>query len=121
MAGKQPGRPLQTTSDQGLGASRLFYVCDNVTEGRYFIDTGADISAIPAARMGRSRMPLYYLQIANKTRIPVFQERYITLDLVLRRLSSLPFLVTDVSRVLIATDFLQHHILIVDVKGKPRC
>lgn len=118
MAGKPSGRPLEATTGHGLDRSRLFYVSDRVTGGRYLVDTGAEISAVPATRLDRSCTPLYYLQAVNSTKIPVYKERSITLDLGLRRTFRWLFLVADVSRALIGADFLQHHGLLVDVKRK---
>lgn len=118
LAGKPGGRPLEATSGPGLPGSRLFYIADKTTGTRYLVDTGAEISAIPAARADRSLTPIYYLRAVNNSSIPVYRERSITLNLGLRRVYRWVFLVAEVSNAIIGADFLQHHSLLVDVKDR---
>lgn len=66
--------------------------------------------------MDRTATPMLYLQAVNGTRIPVFRQRSLTLNLGLRRPFRWLFMVADVPSAIIGADFLTDHGLIVDVK-----
>lgn len=104
------------TTCQGQSKSRLFHVMNRTTGQQYLVDTGAEDSIIPAQRSDRTTPPTSYLQAANGSRIPVHKSR--SLNLGLRRVFRWVFLVADVRRALIGTDFLNHHGLLVDVKSQ---
>ncbi|XP_040357464.2 uncharacterized protein LOC121046842, partial [Ixodes scapularis] len=52
-------KPIEATSSQNLPGSRLFYIADRTTGTRYLVDTGAEVSAVPAKRADRSQTPIY--------------------------------------------------------------
>lgn len=85
VAGKQGGRPLEATSGPSLGESRLFYVTDRATGRRLRVDTGAEVSAVPATCVDRSHNPIFLIQAVNSTSISVYAERSLSLNLCLRR------------------------------------
>lgn len=80
------------------------------------MDTGAEVSAVPATRADRQGQPTYNLQAVNATRIATFGQRSLTMDFGLRRTFRWVFLVADVKHAIIVADFLRHFGLLVDMK-----
>lgn len=58
---------------------------DKTTGDHLLVDTGAEISAVPATLADRSRKPISFLQAVNETPILVYAERSLWLNLGLRR------------------------------------
>lgn len=115
--GKRPGRPLTATSDLGTSVEcRLFHVVDRTTGQRFLVDTGAQVSALPATRSDRASRATSFLQAVNGTRIPVYKQRSLTLNLGLRRVFRWVFLVADVHTAILGADFLTKYALLVDLK-----
>ncbi len=53
--------------------SRLFFVTDKNTRQRFLVDTGAEVSLLPASVSDRSHnQPGFPLQAANNSTIPTF-------------------------------------------------
>lgn len=91
---------------------------DRVTGQRFLVDTGADVSILPAQHSDRKATPVSFLQAVNGTRIPVFSSRSVMLNLGLRRALHWIFLVADVRRAVIGADFLHNHGFLVDVQRR---
>lgn len=87
LAGKPPRGSLTAAcgTPSFVDGSRLLYVTDPTSRRRYLVDTGAEVSLIPATRADRLGKPAYHLAAANGTGIPVYGERSLTLSLGLRR------------------------------------
>ena len=98
--------------------SALLHLRDNRSNTRFLIDTGADVSIIPAPASLRTLPPLLHLHAANGTKIPVYSRRTMQVDLHLRRCFEWTFYVGDVSQAILGADFLKHFNLLVDVKGR---
>lgn len=92
---------------------------DNSSGHRFLIDTGSDVSIIPATRKERigGTMP-FMLHAANGTEIKVYSTKFISTNLRLRRTFTWNFLVADVSHAIVGADFLAHFGLLVDLKNK---
>lgn len=85
----------------------------------FLIDTGADVSIIPAKYLRKKPIPTTFeLYAANGERIKTYGERFLTLNLGLRHPIKWTFVFADVSRPVIGADFLTHNKLIVDFTGK---
>lgn len=80
------------------------------------MDTGAQVSVLPATRSDRASRATSHLQAVNGTRIPVYKQRSLTLNLGLRRVFRWVFLVADVRTAILGADFLAKHGLLVDLK-----
>ena len=105
------------TSVAGKHPSRLFFVSDRTTGLRFLVDTGAEVSLIPASPSDRRRRPLGpALQAANSTSIATYGFRSLTLDLRLRRNLPWLFTIADVCSPILGADFIQHFQLLVDLK-----
>ena len=86
---------------------------------RFLIDTGAEISVLPASAEDRRRTfrgPNLFA--ANKAVISTFGQRSLTLNLGLRRTFRWVFTVADVTHPIIGADFLSEFHLLIDVKRR---
>lgn len=98
--------------------SALLHVRDCLTSIRFLIDTGADVSILPATAAHRDLPPLLHLHAANGTKIPVYSRRTMQVNLGLRRSFEWTFYIGAVSQAIIGADMLRHYNLLVDVKGR---
>ena len=96
--------------------SKLLYLKDQQRRQHYLIDTGAEVSVLPATADIREQPPILHLYAANGTRIPVYARRTQNVDINLRRDFPWTFYVADVSQPIIGADFLNHYGLLVDLK-----
>lgn len=106
------------TGRPGFHESRLFHVVDRVSGRRFLVDTGADVSVLPAAPTHRRLQACYTLQAANGSTIPVHGQKSLTLNLGLRRAFRWLFHVADVTEAILGADFLTNYRLLVDVSRK---
>ena len=91
---------------------------DAKTNRAFLIDTGAEVSVVPAAEHERQGAPLQKeLVAANGSRIRCYGEKRLPLNVGTRRYEW-NFLVADVRRPLIGADFLTHSSLMVDLRNK---
>lgn len=98
--------------------NRLFIV-DPTSKIKFLIDTGADVSVLPAKPTDKKIGPSKYnLFTADGTLIPTYGEKLISLSLGLRRNFQWPFILTTVTHPIVGADFLKHHNLIVDLQNK---
>ena len=117
MAGKRAGWAsvgAMTSSREG----GLLYVRDEVSGGRFLVDTGAEVSVFPATRMvTRTTQPGVSLVAANGSTIQTFGKRTITLRFALKQYRW-EFVIAEVSRPLLGADFLRANSLLVDLRGR---
>ena len=105
---------MATADPQTLATSRLLHVFDPMTQLRFLIDTGAEVSVVPATSSDRSRPSTTNLKAANGSAIKTFGQRPLTLSLSLRRTFDWFFVVADVTTPIIGADFLSAFGLLVD-------
>lgn len=107
------------TAGIGVSMGNRLCVIDRITEERYLIDTGAEISVL-AARGKRTldRTNGYKLYAANSTPINTYGEKSTVLNLGLRRSFRWSFVIADVKMSILGADFLNHYKLLVDVHNK---
>ena len=98
--------------------SKLLRVHDRLTGHTFLVDTGAEVSVLPATPSQRSMSPTTHLYAANNTKIPVFLRQTLTLELSLRRSYNWTFYVAAVSQPILGADFLQHFDLLVDMRNR---
>lgn len=117
--GKQVATSSSTANGVGYGPTCRLFLTDLTTKTKYLIDTGADVSILPASFNNKLKQPeTYTLFAANGTPINTYGKRLITINFGLRRQFEWEFLVADVTRPIIGADFLAHYGLLVDVKNK---
>lgn len=101
-----------------LRTKKILQMKDHCNKIPFLIDTGAELSIIPATSEDRRRQPISFLHAANGTNIPVYGEKSLTVDFNLRRTFRWVFAVANVSQPIIGADFLGHYKLLVDLHNR---
>ena len=65
--------------------SKLLYIWDPLSKKKFLIDTGAEVSILPATNSQKTLPPLMNLHAANATEIAVYKRQTIKLSLNLQR------------------------------------
>lgn len=100
-------------------SSRRLKIHDRSSGMRFLIDTGSDVSIVPASWKEKMSGPMpFVLHAANGSEIKTYSTRFITTDLGLRRKFTWSFLVSDVSHAIIGADFLAHFGLLIDLQNR---
>ncbi|GFT44507.1 transposon Tf2-6 polyprotein [Trichonephila clavipes] len=97
--------------------SRRLFIRDRRTNVTFLIDTGSDVSIIPATKTQRQNNSQMTLSAANTSPIHVYTTQTLSLDLGLRRIFQWTFLVGNVSTPIIGADFLYNFRLVPDIKN----
>ncbi|XP_052565894.1 uncharacterized protein LOC128093378 [Culex pipiens pallens] len=94
------------------------FIYDRSSKTKYLIDTGSDVSIVPA-QMSDKRNPTSDIQLhaANGSNIKVYGSRFVNTDLGLRRKFCWNFLIANVGMAIIGADFLANFGLLVDLKN----
>ena len=96
--------------------SRLFYITDTISNYRFLIDTGTEVSVLPATSAEhRQQQADFSLVAVNGASIPTFGKRSVTLNLGLRRTFRWVFVIANVHIPIIGADFLRHYSLLMDM------
>lgn len=94
-------------------------IAEQKSSKKCLIDTGADVSVIPATPQDLSNSPhSTVLFAANGTPIKTYGEKRMELNLGLRRKFSWRFIIADVKQPIIGADFIVHFGLLIDLKNK---
>ena len=97
--------------------SRLFYITDTNSGLRFLVNTGVEVSLLPASISDQNRnqagLPL---QAANNSTISTFGTRSLTLDFSLRRSLPWVFTLASVCNPILGADFLKYYQLLVDMQ-----
>ncbi|CAE1306093.1 unnamed protein product [Acanthosepion pharaonis] len=97
--------------------SRLFYIRDENSGYLCLVDTGAQISVIPAKPNMLTRKTDYTLQAANGSSIQTYGETSLTLNLGFRRSFPWVFTIAQVRTPILGADFLAHFNLSVNMSS----
>lgn len=110
---------LATVSDDLVSSCRLF-IKDKTSSKYFLVDTGADVSVIPPNYTDCSNTQNLGIKIfaANGSQIRTFGTKKLNLDLGLRRNFLWNFIIADVSKPILGSDFLKHYHLLPDLKSK---
>ena len=104
------------TNTSSLTPSRLFFVTDRTSRLRLLVDTGAEVSVLPVAKLSRCSLPAGpLLQAVNNSNIATFGTTSRTLNLGLRWTFRWIFLIADVRHPILSADFLSHFNLLADM------
>ncbi|GFW71896.1 transposon Tf2-9 polyprotein [Trichonephila clavipes] len=114
---KRIQRGVNATTFSQPHISRRLFIKDKSSNTAFLIDTGSDVSVLPASlsekRKGNS---IQQLSAANTSPINVYGKRLLTLDLNLRRVFRWPFLIASVSVPIIGADFLYNFNISPDLR-----
>ena len=122
MAGEKPSikkltQPsVEETSSEGPRLSKRLHVRDRISGKSFLIDTGADISLVPANPKACGKPSSFKLFAANNSLISTYGESLLTLNLGIRRPIRWSFCIADVPHPIIGADLLSHYGLLVDLK-----
>lgn len=109
--------PPSSAMVDGVCESRRMVVFDKTNSTRFLIDTGSDVSILPATRSDRCYgSEKQHLHAANGTRIRTFGTKFVSIDLGLRRKFTWNFLIADVTLPIVGADFLAKFGILVDLK-----
>lgn len=118
MDGKRPGRPTLIVSSVGHNGKRLLFIQDRRTGLKYLVDTGAEVSVLPAAPQDivpGAKGP--ELQGPSGAAIRTYGTRTVPVT-VNTQSYDWTFVIADVSNALLGSDFLCAHGLMVDLQGR---
>ncbi|GFR76394.1 retrovirus-related Pol polyprotein [Elysia marginata] len=106
---------------RGLGDYKPSELVDNMLSllgRRFLVDTGAQVSAVPASRFDRRSCPNDNpLQAANGTTIATYGSRNVSLCFNGRTYTA-RLIVADIRQLLLGADFFRQHNLLVDLRGQ---
>lgn len=113
---KLDNRPPVVNEVGGNQLSHRLRIFDRTSQFRFLIDTGSDVSIIPASSREKSHGPsTFQLHAANGSTIRTYGNRFVTMDLGLRRRFTWNFLIADVTTAIIGADFLAYFDILVDL------
>ncbi|XP_076383969.1 uncharacterized protein LOC143261351 [Megalopta genalis] len=101
---------------EGRRKTSRLHVRDRVTGQQFLIDTGAELSVVPANFRIHGKPTGFRLYAANGTTIDTFGESFRTLDLGLRRAITWNFCIAAVPYAITGADLLKHYGLLVDLR-----
>ena len=118
MSGKCFTQLVMATT--GLGNDSCLLFLNDCTSGQhYLVDSGAEVSVLPATTSDcREKKKGSHLQAANGTYIPTYGTRTLSLDLGMDHKFTWTFIVSDVSKPFLVADFLHHSELLIDFACK---
>lgn len=109
---------VATTSSVATNTCRL-HIVDRRTNFKFLIDSGSDISCIPAPKKANKLKPdSLQLFAANETKIFTYGSKTLQLDFGLRRNYEWKFLIAAVPTPIIGADFLKHFGILVDLQNR---
>ena len=108
---------VEETSSEGPHLSKRLHVRDRISGKSFLIDTGVDISLVPANPKACGKPSSFKLFAANNSLINTYGESMLTFNLGIRRPIRWSFCIADVPHPIIGADLLSHYGFLVDLKG----
>lgn len=109
----------RSSNENSIGVAALeqcrLHVFDKNSGFKFLIDSGSDISCIPVPKRLNNESPSNYLYAANNSKIPVYGNKLLDLNIGLRRNFRWSFVIANVSCPIIGADFLRNFALLVDL------
>ena len=117
-SGKLRRPSVSETLVEGQATSRRLHIRDPLSGQSFLVDTGTDISLLPANPKIRGQPSQLKLFAANNTHIDTFGESFRTLDFGLRRPVKWNFTIAKVPYAILGADLLTHYGLLVDLRRR---
>lgn len=99
-------------------ASRRLHIFDRKSKWTFLIDTGSDLSIIPVNYFRGRKQTEMFLYAANDSKIAIYGEKSLEVNLGLRRDFAWNFCLAAVPRPIISADLLSHYGPGVDLKNR---
>lgn len=117
---RQQAAPVATLCavNDSNGRSFRLFVRDRKTKMQFLVDSGADVSVLPAKKHIAGEPSNFKLYAANGSEIPTYGTKLLNLDLGLRRQFEWPFIIANTNKGILGADFLHHFDLLIDLKKK---
>ncbi len=109
---------IAATHDSSVQQSQRLFIKDVGTGHSFLVDSGAEISVLPARYADRRQRSDQHLYAANGTSISTYGQRCLTLTLGFRRNFRHQFIIADVTRPILGADFLVKFGLLIDLKNR---
>ena len=104
------------TDASGHNICRHLHVTDCTSKRNFLVNTGAQVSIIPPTHSDHlHKRESFTLSAANGSTIATYGQRSLTVNLGLRCTFHWIFIITDVSKLLLGTNFVHHFGLLVDM------
>lgn len=110
--------PRQVNSIDNLNSSKRLHITDKNSRLLFLIDTGSDLSIIPANSQDKLNLSKYVIYAANNSNINTFGKRSLAVDSQLGRNFPWNFCIASVPYPILGADFLTHFGLSVDLKNR---
>ncbi|GBO44223.1 Retrovirus-related Pol polyprotein from transposon 17.6 [Araneus ventricosus] len=98
--------------------SRRLFIRDRISNISFLVDTGSDVSLIPANTYQKRNSSQQTLFAANSSTINVYGQKTLSLNFSLRRDFLWTFLIADVSIPILGADLLHYFELVPDLRNK---
>ncbi|GFX37102.1 retrovirus-related Pol polyprotein from transposon opus [Trichonephila clavipes] len=98
--------------------SRRLFIRDRISNVSFLVDTGSDVSLLPALEYHKRHPPQLTLFAANSSTINVYGQKTLSLDLNVRREFIWTFLLASVKTPILVADFLHYFELVPDLRHK---
>ncbi|GFX18045.1 retrovirus-related Pol polyprotein from transposon opus [Trichonephila clavipes] len=98
--------------------SRRLFFRDRISNVSFLVDTGSDVSLLPALEYHKRHPPQLTLFAANSSTINVYGQKTLSLDLNVRREFIWTFLLASVKTPILGADFLHYFELVPDLRHK---
>ncbi|GBN00853.1 Gag-Pol polyprotein [Araneus ventricosus] len=98
--------------------SRRLFIRDRISNISFLVDTGSDVSLIPANTYQKRNSSQQTLFAANSSTINVYGQKTLSLNFNSRRDFLWTFLIADVSIPILGADFLHYFELVPDLRNK---
>ncbi|GFV05045.1 peptidase A2 domain-containing protein [Trichonephila clavipes] len=116
LAGKRYQQRVEATYSLPQESRRLF-IRDRISNV-FLVDTGSDVSLLPALEYHKRHPPQLTLFAANSSTINVYGQKTLSLDLNVRREFIWTFLLASVKTPILGADFLHYFELVPDLRHK---
>lgn len=108
---------IAAADDSFRSSSRLF-IRDPCTDIEFLIDSGSDVSALPASKFNTNNMKIdQTVTAANGSGINTYGSKLLKTSLGFRRTYWHPYLIASVTKPILGADFLNESGLLIDIKN----